>query len=77
MNLSSKSFLADINFSKDFVSLSTNINYYKLSNHNSIYFSNLVVERERGEVSCFFSPKILRGVTIQYKVIILLHYLFK
>ena len=60
-NLSSKSFWADINLGKDSILLSTNINY-KLPNHNSIYFSNLVVERERGKVSCFFTPKILRGL---------------
>jgi hypothetical protein len=45
MNLSSKSFWADINLGKDSVSLSNNnINYNKLK-HHSIYFSNLVLER--------------------------------
>ena len=45
-NLSSKSFWADINFGTDTGSLSNNINYNK-PNYHSIYFSKLVVERER------------------------------
>ena len=75
MSLSSKFFRAYINLGKDSILLSTNINY-KFPNHNSIYFSNLVVERERGKVICIFAPTILRRFTIHYKVIISLYYLF-
>ena len=46
LNLYSKSFWADINLGKDIDSFSNNINYNK-PKHHSIYFSNLVVERER------------------------------
>ena len=39
----------------------------------------LVVEKEgeTGEVSCFFTPKLLHGFTIHYQVIISLYYLVK
>ena len=46
MNLSSKSFWADIKFGKEIGSLSNYINYNNKPKHYSIYFSNLVVERE-------------------------------
>ena len=47
MNLFSNSFWADINFGNATGSLSNNINYYNNKpKHHSIYFSNLVEERE-------------------------------
>ena len=54
MNLSSKSFGADINFGTAIGSLSNNINYNNKPKHHSIYCSKLVVEREGENTSLKF-----------------------